>query len=232
MNVLSQLPLISEYQEEGMAMLDGAQAQGTGSAPMSLHDSLQHLSQTNDGIYFCDVLLEWGMDLVLLFLLRKLDDEKSLKTAREWLSSSLTKDHISGRIRSHLINHDFYKNQSWWMSVVSVWSHLGGINCIRDGFLLWSTKRLAGLSLWDCAQDPRSQILLSRFSVQGGPDDGFGLENVTIIYLHHNVYNGVCVFVKECWKGVHAIRHDLCQLHSGSGLLLSHLKTRLGISSQ
>lgn len=78
--------------------------------------------------------------------------------------------------------------------------------------------------------------MTQRVSAHGGPDDGFGLENVTIIYLHHDVYNDVYnggggVFVKECWKGVRAIGHDLCWLRRGSSLLLSHLKNRLGISS-
>lgn len=95
--------------------------------------------------------------------------------------------------------------------------------------MLCSGPQESDTAQWDVGE----LALTQRVSARGGPDDGFGLENVTIIYLHHNVYNGVCVcvFVKECWKGVHAIRHDLCQLRRGSSLLLSHLKTRLGISS-
>lgn len=58
--MLSQLPLVSEYQEKGMAVSNSAQAQVTGSAPVSLVHSLQHLSQTDDGIYFCDVLQNEG----------------------------------------------------------------------------------------------------------------------------------------------------------------------------
>lgn len=47
----------------------------------------------------------------------------------------------------------------------------------------------------DTAQQGAGELALTqKVSAWGGPDDGFGLENVTIIYLHHNVYNG-CVYV-------------------------------------
>lgn len=167
------------------------------------------------------------------------------KTARERLTSSLIKEHISGWIAPYLqLAMPSPKDQFWEMSVVSVGLDLGGgINCIGDELKLWSSKRLAGSELSELCSGPQESdtaqqgvgklALTQRVSAQGGPGDGFGLENVTMIYLHHNVYYGVgaCVFMKECWKEVHAIRQDLCQLHRGSSLLLSHLKTRLGISS-
>lgn len=43
----------------------------------------------------------------------------------------------------------------------------------------------------------RELALTQRVSARGGPDDGFELENVTIIYLHHKVYNDVHVCVRE-----------------------------------
>lgn len=91
------------------------------------------------------------------------------------------------------------------MAAVSVGLHLGGINCGRDELKLWSLKRLAGSELSGLCSGPQESDttqwgvgepdLTQKVSALGGPDDGFGHENVTIIYLHHNVYNGVCVCV-------------------------------------
>lgn len=123
------------------------------------------------------------------------------KTAREWLTFSLIKEHISGWIAPYLqLTMPSPEDRFWKTSAVSVGLHLGGINSIRAELKLWSSKRMAGSELAGLCSGPQESdtaqrgvgelALTQRVSARGGPDDGFGLENVTITYLHHNVYNG------------------------------------------
>lgn len=111
---------------------------------------------------------------------------------------------------------------------------LGGGSSVREELKLWSLKSLAVFEPWNCAQDLRSQILLRLW--HRGFCSGRPQWWIWPWKRSHNIFTPYCtewgVFVRECWLGVHALRHDLCWLHRGFILLFSHLKRSLGIPSQ